>query len=543
MQEMKSSIDFTAAIFWACLAFISLAGGYLVFYTTAIGPWAFSDSTVYIASGVNWVKGGGMGFMQANGEFARLTHYPPGYPVLIGLTSLLASSPVDAARWINIFSFTLLIFLGGWLIFRITNSRLYPILYGSMILFSPFLLTPFSGVMSESSAILTGTVALLLLALYAKTDRLLHLVLAGLLSAAAVFIRYQQAAVIITGCLFLLFASRKHWLPRIKQLVVYGLISAGPFAAWLLVDTLSAESDGVRTIGLRGDPGAITQSFLARTYETIKFWFPWRSNLIPGLDAGLARYVITGLFAALLMFTLIWFIKKRGTAFEAAPLARLVLISAAYIIVDLVFLWAAMLISTPSPDINNRMLSPILPMLFILILGLVYLAAQVFVHKLWVQGIMVMMVLLFILVFRPQVKNYMETMHGYGDGYTSLAFTGSPFVAQLQELTNEHKIITNSHALVLFFTLKEPYRTFESLNDPYLSSTVTYGDQDSEAQLAFRQGCGALVIFDRNTADRYDNQSKQYFPPEATPVTDGLVEIYKDTLGQIFIYPGCEKNY
>jgi hypothetical protein len=95
----------------------------------------------------------------------------------------------------------------------------------------------------------------------------------------------------------------------------------------------------------------------------------------------------------------------------------------------------------------------------------------------------------------------------------------------------------------LFFTLKEPFRTFEGLTDPYLTSTFTYGDQDSEGQLAFRQGCGALVVFDQNTADRYDNQSKQYFPPEVVSVTDGLVVIYEDSLGKIFIFPGCEKYY
>lgn len=540
---MTKRIKFSVVLFWTFLVLVSLAGGYLVYYATNIGPWAFSDSTVYITAGINWVKGGGMGFPQANGDFARLTHYPPGYPVLIGMTSLLAASPVDAARWINIISFALLIFLGGWLIWRITNSRLFPILYGSMILFSPFLLTPFSGVMSESSAILTGTLALLLLVLYTKTDRLAYLVLAGILSAAAVFIRYQQAAVIITGCLFLLFASQKSWLPRIKHLALYAILSAGSFGAWLLADFLSAETNGVRTIGLRGDPGLIMQEFLAHTYDAVKFWFPWRSNLIPGVDAGLVRYMLIGLFTALLVLALTRFIKKRDGTFGAAPLARLVLISAAYIIVDLVFLWVAMLVSSPSPDINNRMLSPILPILFILILGLEYLVVWVFHHRLWTKVIMVMTCLLFILVFRPQQKYYLETMNGYGEGYTSLTFTGSPFVAQLQDLANEHTIITNSPALVLFFTLKEPYRTFENVNDPYIVSTVIFGDQDSTAQQAFREGCGALVIVDPNTADRFDNQSKLYFPAEAYQVTDELVVIYEDPLGLIYIYPGCEQQY
>src|SRR5512133_2431376 len=164
---------FVVVIFWACLVLLSLAGGYLVYYNTNLGPWAFSDSTVYIAAGINWINGGGMGFPQADGDFARLTHFPPGYPVLIGLTSLVTASPLDAARWINIVCFTLLIFFGGWLLWRITASRLFAILFSVLILTSPFLLTPFSGAMSESSAILTGTLALLLLAFYAQAGLLL----------------------------------------------------------------------------------------------------------------------------------------------------------------------------------------------------------------------------------------------------------------------------------------------------------------------------------------------------------------------------------
>jgi hypothetical protein len=156
---------------------------------------------------------------------------------------------------------------------------------------------------------------------------------------------------------------------------------------------------------------------------------------------------------------------------------------------------------------------------------------------------MIMTCLLFVLVFRPQVKNYMVTMHGYGEGYTSLTFTGSPFVAQLQTLAKEHTVVTNSPALVQFFTLKEPYRTFESVNDPYIVSTGMYGDQDSPAQQAFRKGCGALVVFDPHIAERFDLQSELYYPDEAYHVTDGLLLIYEDQLGLIYVYPGCEEFF
>ncbi len=519
--------------------FISLAGGYLVYYNTNIGPWAFSDSSVYITAGINWVNGGGMGYTQANGIFARLTHYPPGYPVLIGLTSLVTASPVEAARWIDIVCFALLILIGGWLIWRITSSRLFAILFGVLILGSPFLLNPFSGIMSESSAILTGTLALLLLALFTKTERPIHLVLAGLLSAAAVFIRYQQVSVLVSGGLFLLFAVNKTWLTRLKTLLIYTVISAGPFAAWLLVESLVYGKDA-RIIKLLGDPGKIASKFLLETYNSVKFWFPYRSGLFPEVDASIVRVILVIGFLAVITIGLLRSRKSGIPSTDFSASKKLVLLSTIYLGVYLLFLLAASLFTSPPPDISNRMLSPMLPMLFIFILGLEYIATCVF-RRWWLSiTIMGITVLLFCLTFVPQVKKASVLMHGYGEGYTSLRLKDSPFIAQIQNFSREQKIITNSVSIVLFYTQKEPYRSFDGLNDPALHTTNRYGDRNTPAQTVFREECGVLVIFEPSSFVGMDSETETNFPEEVYDVTQGLVEIFSDSLGKIYVYPGCE---
>ena len=238
--------------FWLALTLLSLSGGYVIYYSTAVAPWAFSDSTVYIAAGINWIKGNGMGFLQANGVFAPLTHFPPGYPVLIGLTSLLLPDPITAIRWINILSFTLLIFLSGLLLYKITRSRLLPLLYGVLLVFSPFLVMPFSGVMSEAPAILSGTLALLLLVRYRQTNQKTILLVSGLLSSIAVFIRYQQIAVVLAGGFFLLLLTNNRLKARIKETLLYALYAVAPFGIWLLVNAFAGSGSGPRVLGLRG---------------------------------------------------------------------------------------------------------------------------------------------------------------------------------------------------------------------------------------------------------------------------------------------------
>jgi hypothetical protein len=480
-----------------------------------------------------------MGFLQADGTFAHLTHYPPGYPVLIGLTTLLLPDPIDAARWINIISFTLLIFLGGILLRRITNSHWLPIFYAVLLVFCPFLLAPFSGIMSEAPAILTGTLALLLLVLYYKEERVWQLTLAGLLSLAALFIRYQQVAVLLTGGVFLLFFNRKTWSASLKSAAIYALIAAGPFVLWYLLDGLSAPGNGARMLGLNGVPGEITRRFLANTYDTVKFWFPWRTGLLPGMNASVMRVFLVLLFIAFLGGAWLHIRKNRGQPVEKINAVSLVIISSLYIAADLVFLWIAMLFTAPPPDIDNRMLSPLLPLIFILILSLELLASAAFRFRAFTPLVMAVTVGVFCLVFTPQVKTYAVEMHGYGEGYTSLTFKDSPFVAEIKALSTQGSLVTNSPALVQFFTLKEPYRTFDGPNDPVLPTTVMFGDQATDSQTAFRLLCVPLVIFDPDLAYRYNPESALYFPAEARSVTNGLDEIFLEKLGKIYLYPGC----
>lgn len=527
-------------LFWTTLALLAFAGGYVIFYSTAVAPWAFSDSTVYIAAGINWIKGNGMGFVQPDGLFASLVHFPPGYPVLIGLTSLLLPDPITAIRWINIISFILLIFLGGLLLYKITNSKVLPLLYGILLVFSPFLVMPFSGAMSEAPAILAGTLALLLLVRYRQTNRMIILVVAGLLAAAAVFIRYQQAAILLAGGIFLLILSHQNWKTRLKDTLWYAFFSAGPFVLWLALRAIPGSANAPRKLGLRGSVADILQTFLSNTYNTVKYWFPWRTGLFPAVDASTMRFILVALFVFLLVFAA-WRWHKSGKRFNfTSPVLQLLLVCALYILADLLFLWAAMLIASPPPDVDNRMLSPLLPVLFILLLVSVYLAGKPF-NRRWPYTLaLIAVTLLFCITFAKQERKYLVNMHYAGEGFTSITFKNSPLVEKIRELDQEAPLITNSPALVQFFTLREPYRTFEGSQDPAIGLTIRYGDTDTPRQKIFREECAVLVIFDPDLAFRYNPESALYFPPGARGVTKGLDEVFSDKLGNIYLYPGCE---
>jgi len=536
---MLKRLNQGTALFWVALALLAFAGGYVIFYATAVAPWAFSDSTVYIAAGINWIKGNGMGFVQADGLFAPLMHFPPGYPVLIGLASLLIPDPITAIRWLNIVSFFLLIFLGGLLLHKITGSKLLPLLYGVLLTFSPFLIMPFSGAMSEPPAILTGTLAILLLVRYRQTNRKTTLLTAGLLASVAVFIRYQQAAILLAGGIFLFFISRQDWKTRLKETLWYALFSAGPFFLWLGLKAISGSGNEPRELGLRGSVVEISQTFLTNTYNTVKYWFPWRTGLFPVVEASTMRFILVALFVFLLALGA-WHWRKSGKAYNAtSPVLQVLLVSVLYVAADLLFLWAAMLFASPPPDVDNRMLSPLLPILFIILLCSIDLAGSSFNRRWPFTVVMVAVTLLFCVTFAKQERKYLVNMHYAGEGFTSITFKNSPLVDKIREINLQRKIITNSPALVQFFTLKEPYRTFEGVKDAAIGLTTRYGDADTLQQKIFRGECAALVIFDPDLAYRYNPESALYFPSDARGVTNGLDEIFSDKLGEIYLYPNC----
>ena len=134
--------------------------------------------------------------------------------------------------------------------------------------------------MSEAPAILTGTLALLLLVRFRQTDKKVLLLAAGLLSSAAIFIRYQQAAILLAGGIFLLFLSRQGWKTRVKDTLFYAFFSAGPFGLWLALSAFSGSRNIPRELGLRGSVANITRIFLTNTYNNIKILVPLADRVV-----------------------------------------------------------------------------------------------------------------------------------------------------------------------------------------------------------------------------------------------------------------------
>ena len=101
---------------------LGVLGGYAVFYGTQWGPWAYSDSTAYIDAARNLIGGVGFGHLTPSGRFEYVGGHPPLYQLTLAMAGAIGFDIIDAARWINIMLFGLLILIVGLSIYRISRS-------------------------------------------------------------------------------------------------------------------------------------------------------------------------------------------------------------------------------------------------------------------------------------------------------------------------------------------------------------------------------------------------------------------------------------
>ena len=141
--------------------------------------------------------------------------------------------------------------------------------------------------------------------------------------------------------------------------------------------------------------------------------------MFPAIDASTMRFILIALFISLLALGVWRWVKSGKPVGFSSSTGQLLLICALYIVADLVFLWVAMLFANPPPDVDNRMLSPLLPILFIFLLGLIVFSGEPFNRRWPFAIVMIAVTFLFCITFAKQEKKYVVNMHFKGAGFTS----------------------------------------------------------------------------------------------------------------------------
>jgi hypothetical protein len=306
--------------------------------TSAPLPGLSPDSASYLGAAELLARGEGLRIPMAkwwsDSDSEPLRHFPPAFPLLIALPTALGAAAVASARVIEALSFGAMLSLAALTAMRASASVWGGAIAGAMLLLTPAIVQDFMPVLSEP--LFLCLVALLLYLLAASRERPLLL---GLISAAAVLVRYAGISLTATCVLLCLIEPGSLWT-RVRRALLAGAPTLVAMVVWKRV------SGDFRKYGMHAE--GLPDEF-ARAWQTLASW------LAPGVPEGLVRLTLVG--AALVGCALL---AARVLRRELPQLQRL-----AWTVAVFAFAYTGVIVSArsfadPAIEFDWRTLSPLM---------------------------------------------------------------------------------------------------------------------------------------------------------------------------------------
>lgn len=333
-----------ALIVAGAAAFLSIRATSL--YGVGVSP----DTTNYLRLAEN-ILGNGASFFSE--DFA--VHQPPVYPaILAAVSKLTGRAPLASARGAGVVAAAALAFLIVFGASRITTSVPVLLLVGVLSCFSVPLSTVSCMGWTEPLFALIVTVLLLTVGSPAPSRKMF--VAAAILTAAACLTRYTGLALIPLITIFVAWRPRVSAGRRLSDAALYAGTASAPFVAYAIRNYLVAAS----TLGPRAPSRTGLAVNMDLATDTVFAWFlPWRLQSFDTL-----------IYAALFLLGAACWARREALLREIRGSARLVRLSAAFVVTYVAFLVISSSIIAYDP-LNDRLLSPIYPPLLFLLAALV----------------------------------------------------------------------------------------------------------------------------------------------------------------------------
>ncbi|NMC84007.1 MAG: glycosyltransferase family 39 protein [Anaerolineaceae bacterium] len=533
---MKVERNQKIALWIGLLILAGLSAWYLL-TCMAFAPWGFSDSASYFSAARNFAAGIGLGTVNPDGTFARLKFFAPFYPVALSPFVLLKMDLIDAARLLDVLCFTSLLLSGGWLFARITRSTVSGFLFALLLAFTPALGRDFISMMSEPLALALGIPALLLGILAVREISPWRLLLSAVLGGLAFLTRYAFLAVPLTCGLLWLFLARTSAGKRWGYAVLFALLSLLPMLAWLGTEFFASSSVGARLFFIPADLKSRILSMFTKMYEVLKYWLPYRSGMIPGVRAEIFSPILLVGLAALVIFGLVHSFKRwrhnRDTGLSLL-LGGIIL----YVVLYTGVLLFSYSFSATQIDINERMLSPLAPALYALLLGSAGSLDRVISFKWSVPLVGILLSALFVGYNYMPLRTMLINTSAYPDGYASPAWKNNPIFTKIAALPQGVPLLSNAPDVMLFYTNRSSYTL--SINTTPSGAPLSEINPASLDEMISTQ-CGYLVLFPTDLAVRYDPITLPIGEQEITKLSLTYPSIYQAIDGTILTAAQCSQ--
>jgi hypothetical protein len=354
-----------------------------------------------------------------------------------------------------------------------------------------------------------------------RDSKAIYLALSAFIFGLVAITRYIGAVYIFAAATVLLLDIRLEIRARLKNLLLFLIISTLPLLLWMMRNFIAIGKFSNRTMGLNTD--TLERDFNVGFRSVMNWFLPLR--IVELIQSRFFIAIGTTLLVLITFLIIIAFLhfrarqEKDEMRIVPDPFTVLVVFTL-FFLFGLAF---SVLLTSPTPDVSERILGPA----YILILMLVVLVIGAAIRtKRWF--ILLVMIGLVIFLFRNKaVYSYwvVRDIHG-GEGrfYTSRGWRNSPVIAEL-EAYSDRLIYTDDIAAVYLlagrYSSLIPIRIDLSTrlpNEDYLQNLASVRDTVSS-------GDGIIVLF-----------SPYSIPHEYAPLDDlieGFEIIYESSNGMI----------
>ncbi|QYK51387.1 MAG: hypothetical protein KF701_02570 [Anaerolineales bacterium] len=511
--------------FYWLLAAIGVAAALLTLRQMHWGPWAFSDSAAYISAARNLVDGHGLSVLEPSGGYTPLTLHQPLYPFVMAAFLLIGIHPFTSTLAINVLSAFAALFALSAGVYALTRSRALALLLAFGLASFPPMMDNLGGAMSEPLYLALMLAGFMLLQLYiARVPRRWALYAAAACAGLTVLARLVGAANVAAGAVALLALSPVGLRERVKDAALFAAIGLLPTLAW----QLSLPALAGRSFELPADLWLRVAEFWHSLVSVLGSWLPLRAAWgLPGIvNKGFAAVVALLLAASLIAAA--WHALR---ARPPATWARLALTAGVQAIAYALVCLAAFALSNVTPDINDRTMLPLFPLLLLLagsgLLGLLTRWPKA------ASAALAALTALALLAWAPVTEKLVSERYEMGHGYTASYYRGSLLLQAARQLPQDVPWISNEPALFLLYLNKTAYDLRVIYPSILVDNNPPFGEGDTEFDRMMREDSAILLL--------YPLQIKASLGEWAVPhfdnLTRGLNPLYDGADGSILTYP------
>jgi hypothetical protein len=422
------------------IALLGLCGSMYMLWLTKWGAEVCCDSVAYLDAARNLLEGNGF---VSQGKL--MTHYPPGYPILLAITSLVSQTEVlVSARILCVLLYGVNVFLFGFAAYLCTKRNLAAAICAvCFFVFSVATVSVHFAAMSEAPFITLMFLGFILLNRHMQKPDMRLLLLASLVTGFALVTRYVGVTLLPPAILALVFISERPIRQRLINAAVFTGVACLPLAAWITRNLMLGKTAASRPITFHPIGLRHARTFILTTYDF------FLSLTVRGRFGLLYLGVVTVVFLIALVFL---HKKKYLAANLKSGVLFLTAICLAFFVVYGCFLVFSISFIHAHTPLDQRILLPALLALALACIALAWHVSQA-VDKKLVWQVFLCFAALNISINSAACLPFASSLHRDGRGYNSRAWQQSETLAFVRNLPGDMKIYSNGPD-VIYFHLK-----------------------------------------------------------------------------------------